>query len=270
MPLPTLIKSGFSIILGDILTDNTDKALSILQQHFTFIADEITKAYQDSYGNSIIAITVGLSAPEQKLFFVQKFRHSKITRDFADTIEDNYFQPFIQQQTNKAEDLRKQFINELDNLIKYKDKLFQFNQFEEQDLAALINSQGSVAITDLVLEEIKQFATVDKTLAAFLCQQDLLGKAILYFFHDIIRQDDRVAKIQAALQREGLIISTQNIESGINEILQRLRFIEQHHGISAQIKARDEFTVHNNTSLKLIEEAVTLLKKLPKQNPEYS
>jgi hypothetical protein len=160
--------------------------LKTIGEKNTFRADEISKAYQDSYGYSITAITVGLAAPEQKLLFVQKFLHSKITRDFADSIEDNYFQPFLQQQTNKAEDLRKQFITELNKLIKYKDQLFQFNQFEEQDLAALINSQGSVAITDLVLEEIKQFATVDETLAAFLCQQDLLGKAILYFFHDII------------------------------------------------------------------------------------
>ncbi len=56
---------------------------------------------------------------------------------------------------------------------------------------------------------------MDDTLAAFLSHKDLLGKAILYFFHDIIRQDDRVAKTQAALQQEGLIISVKNIETAI-------------------------------------------------------
>ncbi len=156
-----------------------------------------------------------MAAPEQKLLFVQKFLHSKVTRDFADPIEDNYFQPFIQQQTQKGEDLRQQFIKELNKFIKYKDQLFQLNEFEEQDLAALINYHGSVAITDLLLEEMQQFATVDESLAAFFCQKDLLGKAILYFFHDIIRKDDRVAKTQAALQQEGLIISVKNIETAI-------------------------------------------------------
>jgi serine/threonine protein kinase len=56
----------------------------------------------------------------------------------------------------------------------------------------------------------------------------------------------------------------------VAEISQKLTSIEERQGISAQIKARDEFTVHNSTSLKLIEEAVALLKQLPTQNPEYS
>jgi serine/threonine protein kinase/tetratricopeptide (TPR) repeat protein len=215
MPLPTLIKSGLSLLLGDFIIENSDKALSTLQEHFTFRADEITKAYQDSYGYSIAAITIGLSAPEQKLFFVQKYLHSKITRDFADPIEDDYFQPFLQPQTQKGENLRQQFIKELNKLIKYKDQLFQSNQFAEEDLAAVINYQASLAITDTLLDEMRQFAPLDETLAAFLSHKELLGKAILYFFHDIIRQDDRVAKTQAALQQEGLIISVKNIETVI-------------------------------------------------------
>ncbi len=127
MPLPTLIKSGLSTLFSDIIIENSSKAFSILHEHFTFRADEISKAYQDSYGYSITAITVGLAAPEQKLFFVQKYLYSKITRDFADPIEDNYFQSFLQQQTQKGEDLRQQFIKQLNKFIKYKDQLFQLN-----------------------------------------------------------------------------------------------------------------------------------------------
>jgi len=74
MPLPTLIQSCFSTLLDDIvISDATaQKAISLFKEHFTFTADEITKAYQDSYGYAITAISVGLAAPDQKLAFVQK------------------------------------------------------------------------------------------------------------------------------------------------------------------------------------------------------
>jgi formylglycine-generating enzyme required for sulfatase activity len=218
MPLPPLIQSGLSTLLSDIIIEDNSKVISILKEHFTFRADEITKGYQDSYGYAITAITVGLAAPDQKLAFIQKILHSKITRDFADPIEINYLQPFAQQRGIPSDDLsslRKQLIDQLNQLIKHKDQLFQIQQFTQADLAALINYQGTLAITQLVLEQIQQLAPVPETLAAFLSQDDLLGKAMLYFFHELIRKDERIAKTQAALQQQGLAISVQNIETAV-------------------------------------------------------
>jgi formylglycine-generating enzyme required for sulfatase activity/tetratricopeptide (TPR) repeat protein len=218
MPLPTLIQSGFSTLLDDIvISDATaQKAILVFKEHFTFSADEITKAYQDSYGYAITAISVGLSAPDQKLAFLQKFRHSKITREFADPIEINYFQPFAQQRGVESEILlRKQLISELNQIAKHKDQLFQIKQITQEDLTALITHKGSVAITELVLEQIQLITPVDDTLAAFLSQDDLLGKALLYFFHEIIRRDQRVEKTQAALQREGLSIEVRELQTAL-------------------------------------------------------
>jgi len=220
MPLPTLIQTGFSTLLDDIIISDTTgkKAISIFQQHFTFTAHEISKGYQDSYAYTISAITVGLAAPEQKLAFVQKFIHSKITREFADPIEISYFQPFAQKRgvpSEKCSALRKQLIDQLNKVAKHKDQLFLIKPITDEDLAALINSQGTPALSQLVLDQMQLIAAVDETLAAFLCQDDLLGKAMLFFFHDIIRKDDRVEKTQAALQREGLAIQAQNIETTI-------------------------------------------------------
>ena len=64
---------------------------------------------------------------------------TEITRDFTDHIEDNYFQHFAQNRGEKSDDLRKQFITELNKFLKYKDHIFEFNQFAEEDLAALSN-----------------------------------------------------------------------------------------------------------------------------------
>jgi len=66
-----------------------------------------------------------------------------------------------------------------------------------------------------VLEQIQQFTPVDDTLAAFISQDDLLGKALLYFFHEIIRKDERVEKTQAALQREGLSIEVRELQTAL-------------------------------------------------------
>jgi tetratricopeptide (TPR) repeat protein len=201
---------------------------------------------------------------------------------------------------------------------------------------------------------MQRLAPLDDTLAEFLRFEGLLGEAVLFFFRELVRKDDRLEKTQAALQREGLCIEVQQLQTEIKtaqdnlnqaivkqsnnivelaqqlqnwqqvqlrhdqlihfssrfenqltqmlefaqsvyasldeihedvidtqkdvkkilalvaEISQKLTSIEERQGISAQIKARDEFTVHNSTSLKLIEEAVALLKQLPTQNPEYS
>jgi serine/threonine protein kinase len=59
----------------------------------------------------------------------------------------------------------------------------------------------------------------------------------------------------------------------VEEILQKFtEFTEMmaRQGLSSQIKARDEFTIHNSTSLQLIRDAASQLKQLPPQNPEYS
>ncbi|MEN8217615.1 MAG: formylglycine-generating enzyme family protein [Pseudomonadota bacterium] len=234
--MPPLIESGLSTLLSDIIIEDNSKAISILKEHFTFRADEITKGYQDSYGYAITAITVGLAAPDQKIL------HSKITRDFADPIEINYLQPFAQQRgipSDALSSLRQQFIEQLNQLIKHKDQLFQIQQFTQADLAALINYQGT--ITQLVLEQIQQFAPVPETLAAFLSQEDLLGKAILYFFHEIIRSDERqCAHTQAALQQQ-----TQSAWQTRSQLLSELMaqfsvWYEQERKRQAEIKTKKE------------------------------
>jgi len=39
--------------------------ISVLREHFTFTASEITKAYQEGCGYAFVAISVGLDAPQQ-------------------------------------------------------------------------------------------------------------------------------------------------------------------------------------------------------------
>jgi serine/threonine protein kinase len=322
------------------------KAFSIVKQYFTYGADQISIAYQDGFAYAVVAISVGVKTPA--INKTKKIFNLKITREFADKIEQHYLQPFIQTHSIESlPDFRKQAVKALKFFAKHKDKIFEIEKITEEDLVALISYKDTFAITDLVLEQMQRLAPLDDTLAEFLRFEDLLGEAVLFFFRELVRKDDRLEKTQAALQREGLCIEMQQLQTAINsaqeqfnqavaeqstqlveiaqqlqnlqqaqitwqarqarfsrrfenqlaqmlewaqdvyatlteihddvlenkallkEILQRMMVIE-HHGISPQIKARDEFTVHNSTSLKLIGEAVSLLKQLPTQNPEYS
>ena len=221
MSLSTLIQSGFSHLFNNIIIEtlseaSLEKAISILKTHFTFTADEMTKAYQDSYGYAITAIRVGLATPDQKLAFVRQLRHAKVTREFADPIDSNYLQPFAQQRNLSKQELpvlRQQLVIALDQMLKQKDQLFQVKSITDTDLAALIHHQGASAVSQLVLDEIQQLTTIDKDLVAFLTQQDLLGQALLFFFHEQLRQDERLYKTQAALQREGLAIEVKNLQT---------------------------------------------------------
>jgi len=94
-PLPQILLN--SLLDGQIIAKAGEKTLATIKAHFTFTAHEITKAYQDSYGYALAAISTGLAAPDQKLAFLQKYLHTKITREFADHIEINYLQKFAQE-----------------------------------------------------------------------------------------------------------------------------------------------------------------------------
>ena len=216
MSISTIIKTGLSILLDNpIIVEGAQKqALEIIKTHFTYSADEIFQAYQDSYAYSITAITAGLAAPDKKLLaIIKKFLYSKVTREFAEPIERNYFQAFAKNRGVPANDfsaLRQQLIEELQKIA----KVTWFKIETDIDLSALINYQASNNLTELILEKISPLP-LDETLADFLRYEDLLGKAMLFFFRELMRKDDRLYKTQAALQRENLCLEVKNLQASI-------------------------------------------------------
>ncbi|RKZ74758.1 MAG: hypothetical protein DRR19_29865, partial [Candidatus Parabeggiatoa sp. nov. 1] len=190
----TLLGSLLDNPVNDKLADKAaGKAFSILQTHFTFSAVQITAACQESYDYTLIAISVGLAAPDQKLSIAQKIFNAKITREFAEKIEQHYLIPFAEQhgvQSDALPAFRKQAAKSLKAFAKHKDQLLQIDQITDEDLAALISYRDSFAITDLVLAQMQRITPVDETLAAFLRYDGLLGDGVLFFFRELLRQDD--------------------------------------------------------------------------------
>ncbi len=230
MPLPSLTQTLFGALLDSpVLVEVTarvlEKAMPIIKEHFTLTADEITKAYQDACGYSFVAISIGLDAPDS---LIKKVRHSKITREFAKQIEENYYKPFSEQ--NGVQ--RFSFVKPLQKWAKKTDKLFEIKEITENDLSALIGDRKTIAISDLILAQMEKIEPVDDTLAAFLRFKGLLGDSVLFFFREQFRQDARVQATQTALQQERLCIEVKNIQATLDDLKSTQ---EKHPFLSEQI-----------------------------------
>jgi formylglycine-generating enzyme required for sulfatase activity/tetratricopeptide (TPR) repeat protein len=225
MSLNTLIKVGITALLGgpiiEILIEKAgQKATEIFHEKFTFTAFEIAKTYQESYSYALAAITAGLVEPDEKISFLQSLTQSKVKREFAEQIERDYLQAFAAQQGRPIAQCRQQLIEQIKKLVELPPIFTAENRrFTESELAALIKDDGAVAITDLILAQLQD---LDETLKAFLRYNDLLGKATLFFFRELLQNDPRAKTTLESLQREHLLVKVDQIKSTQDQLISRL------------------------------------------------
>lgn len=267
MSLPAFMQKGLSALLNVVrLTDpvSINRAVNTIEQHFSFSAYEIAQAYQRSYESALTAISGGLSK--------QSLLDSKVMDEFANQIFTEFLLPFVSHY-GMSEEAIEQFCNETRQkcqaLIQCKGLLFQGEEtlLSEADLASLVTDHGSLSITELVIDQLyfleQTRPYLDEQFVAFLRYHDLLGSAILFFLHELLRQEPRVEVTLSALQRQGLWQDVRDLKKSLKEIMSRL-------ALSEQVKPHDELTQHNSESLNLIKEAFAKLKTLPTNNPQYS
>ncbi len=220
MSLTTLIQKGLQTALDcpviDILAKNwgAENLLPILQEHFTFTTFEIAKTYQTSYGYALAAISAGIAQDAQKTQFIQTFTHSKLSREFSEQIATHYLQPFATEQGRDSDTLGQDLLKQIKTLSE-QPPIFQApdQPFTETELAALVHEQSTVAITDLVLAQLQNQAPLDHTLTAFFRYHELLGNAILFFFREILRKDQRAKITLDTLQTAGLWADVRDIKT---------------------------------------------------------
>ncbi|MEN8217641.1 MAG: hypothetical protein ABFS56_14980 [Pseudomonadota bacterium] len=220
MSLNPLLKTGITTLLGaPIVEIIAEKAIEAFQEHFNFSPFEIANAYQESYGYALDAIAAGLAKPNKQLL-----RHAKVKREFAAQIDQNYLQPFAAQdgvQSEALPALRHHLIEQIKELTQQPPIFSGENRrLTDSELVAVFNDKGIVAISDLILE---QLPAIGKTLKAFLCYDDLLGKATLFFLHKSFRKNPRAEKTVAALQREGILVFLRDLKTTQEQILTRLQ-----------------------------------------------
>ncbi|MEK8020644.1 MAG: hypothetical protein VSS75_027570, partial [Candidatus Parabeggiatoa sp.] len=118
----------------------------------------------------------------------------------------------------KQADFRKLTIQSLKKYAKKTDHFFEINALTEEDLSALVSHRQNLAITDVVLEQMQAVETVDEQLAAFLRFESLLGDSVLFFFRELIRQDQRLKDTQNALQQEHICLELEHIQEAIADL----------------------------------------------------
>jgi len=225
MSLNTLIKAGITTLLGgpiiEILVEKaSQKAVTIFKEKFTFTAFEIAKTYQQSYDYALAAISAGLVEPEEQTKFLQTLTHSKVSREFAAQIEQDYLQPFASIKQLSPPKLRVQFIEQIQQLVQQPPIFTAENRrFTEPELAAFIKDDGALAITDLILAQ----CSLDETLEAFFRHQDLLGKATLFFFRELLHNDVRAKTTLETLQREHLLVKVDELKTSQVQVLKQLQ-----------------------------------------------
>ncbi|KOR30649.1 hypothetical protein TI05_13635, partial [Achromatium sp. WMS3] len=206
-----LIQGLFVSLLDSPISGTIEQAIQVIRAHFTFSGYEITKAYQDACRYSFTAISIGLDAPDS---WLKKLRYPQVTREFAHNINEFYVQEFLQ--THPANITN--FAHTLKDLTSKTKLLFTINEITEEDLAALIGTRDNTALTELILQQLHKVVTIDDDLATFLKFKNLLGDSVLYFFRELLRQDERIQRTQNALQQERLCIDVQNIQVTIEEL----------------------------------------------------
>jgi len=242
MPINTLIENGINALLGgdavDVLAENAnDKIVSVFRAHFTFSAFELAENYQKSYNYALAAICTGLAK-------------------LSEPIDSHYLQAFADQRGLSSDILRQQLIEKIIQLVKLPPILSGENRpLTEPELVAAIHHQKSLVISDLILAQLRKVDfsfDEDEDWIAFFRFDDLLGKATLHFFIEIMRQTPRVESTFSALQKEGVWADVRDLNSAQKNLSSHLeQQIEALKAAAMQALKKGDFSAMSQISPQL-------------------
>ncbi|EDN67829.1 hypothetical protein BGP_2398 [Beggiatoa sp. PS] len=266
MPLPLIMQKGLTALLKLVkFTDPTsiNQAATTLEEHFTLSAYEIAQAYQNSYESTLNAIIIGLG--ESSLL------SAKVKDEFAQIVAETLpaFAAKSDLQNQALSLFCTETIAKCKALIPYQTQLFQADKttLTDNELVALLTDEGPLSLTEFVIAEWQQLAEtrpyLDDRTIAFLRYNDLLGKGLLFFLEEELRQNPRFRATVQALQNKGLWQDLREIKGWLQKGVPS-------RDLSTPIQPQDELTHHTSDSLRLIRAAVARLKTLPTNHPHYS
>ena len=164
MSVATILRQGLATLFNSAVVNilaeatKTEKPFNLLKEHFSFTADEIAQAFQQSYGYALAAISTGLVSPENQQGFWKSLFQSQATSDITRRLEREYLQPFARQQNLTIPELQDFCLLALAQCqIIAKLPIFQADKipFSEAELASFVTDSGATSITELILEEIQ-------------------------------------------------------------------------------------------------------------------
>ncbi|TGN99777.1 hypothetical protein PN36_33565, partial [Candidatus Thiomargarita nelsonii] len=213
---------------------------------------EIEKAYQTSYSLALKAILAGLGEVS--------FLEANTFKEFASKIKPLYLEPFAAAQNLEINSIARQLIAQGEKIS----LSLEFNQEKslekEQALAQMLSDDKYLSITDEIIENLSQ---IDKEFLAFLRFGDLLGKAIIFFLEEELRNNQRFYNTLDYLMKKGLAQDMTKMKAQLEDQIQKAN-------LSETIRVKDESTIILPNRLKLIKALLVKLEQLPKSHPLYS
>ncbi len=257
-------------IIKELASSSNKKVIEIFRQHFLFSSKDIAEAFQESYGHSMTAIGSGLALEIKRdsSGFVNFFRSAyrelserfarmgeeKIAREFSNQLKELYLLPYIAGVGISQEEQLQKFCKEgariCNDLSKQSKESLPSGDFPDFEIASLLNSRQSFEISDVLTQRIIQLhPNTDQQVLHFFQYNNLLGNALLYFFKEKLRRNQRVEKTINALRQEGLwadirdlkgtqLQMKQHLEEKLTEIQAQLA---KHTQMMAEYAQKNEF-----------------------------
>jgi serine/threonine protein kinase len=254
MSLQKLITTGIGLCLESPVIKALagpvwSEALVILENHFLLSTYEIGQAFQDSYGYAMAAVGAGLASEpdnawERLVGQVKSLFNPKVIQEFSAQIEGRYLQPFARQKQLSQAALRyfrQRAVSQCLELSRRKEALFPPQHFPEVKLVEVLSTALTLDVTALLLEQLRGEASMDTLLSDFLAHDGLLGDAVLFFFREKLRKDQRVERTLAELQREGLWADVRDLKAAVSQLREAIeqRLAEEQRAVIKATEQKD-------------------------------
>lgn len=249
MSLGPVVQAGISGLLQipfvkELSGPLSKKAVSIIEQHFLFDAKSIATAFQESFGYAMAAVGSGLALESSSssgfvswfASILKQMTKEQISKEFSNNLKAHYLAPFCEQQ-GLSEDVFQTFCYEgastCKRLSKQNKKLLPLDAFPDMAIASMMREETSMEVSSLLCERIKEgHPETPPMLLQFFEAKGLLGAALLHFFREKLRRDERVNKTLNALRQEGLWTDIKQLQGAVGELKEglenQLHHLEQH------------------------------------------
>ncbi|MFO1349685.1 MAG: SUMF1/EgtB/PvdO family nonheme iron enzyme [Gammaproteobacteria bacterium] len=235
MSLKTLLQQGLDIALdgrflrvfasnvaGDLVGALTEPAIKAFRQHFTLSGHELGDAFGASLVRALAAIDAELNGGR-----LSKMLGPLHQRQYQARLQAEFFAPFAaERQLSQPEQnaLCARISTVCGQLSDAKDRIFIPAAFPEPDLAALLSDALPESSSAVLLAQIRASAGFELPTDSvdFFAYRNLLGDAVLYFFREQLRRDERVQRTMNALQSQGIWQDVHALGDKLDGVDQRL------------------------------------------------
>lgn len=214
------------------------KAIDLFKECFVFSSEELQGALRESAQASLATIASGVRAEKHRSLFqdlIPKAK-AKVAKEFEETLQANYIKPFAAKHKLAGPSLGAFYDQAREACILFAEDVdlwFPQDEIEPPNWSRLLQTTKAPQLTFLLVQEIQRIHPDSERVLQFLAFNELLGDALLHFFQEELRRNERVRTTLDRLQMEGLWYDLREI-ADLPQFLEEM-FEKQKHELSQKI-----------------------------------